>query len=229
MEKVKLIVKNNPKSPIAEAYRTLRTNLQFAGVGAEVKTIEITSTAPGEGKSTVLCNLGLALASTGKRIIVLGCDMRLPTIYKKLKLSNMIGITNVLSGKNSFEECLQQVDIEGKTLDVLTSGPCPPNPSEILGSVKMQKLMVELKEKYDYVLIDTPPVGMVTDAAVLSSYTDGVLLVVESGRHNPQAVQHAKALLENVHANVLGCVLNKVDVKKDKKYGYGYGYYASNE
>lgn len=227
MEKINLTAYNDPKSPVSEAYRTIRTNLQFAGVDKPLKTILLTSATPNEGKSTVIASLAIVMAQAGHKVVLLDCDFRNPTQHKMFGLPNK-GLSNCVATDGDYHEILQHIDQEN--LDILTSGPVAPNPSEILMSHKMSTLLERLKEEYDYVLIDTPPVMLVTDAAAISSKVDGIIMVV-AGKANPPSTEiMAKERLEQAGARILGCVLNKVEVAP-RKYGnsYGYGYYYGGQ
>lgn len=220
MEKIELAAFNDPKSPIAEAYRTVRTNLQFAGIDKTLKVIEITSTVPDEGKSTVIASLGIVMAQAGKKVLIIDCDFRNPTQHKIFKVRNK-GVSDCIATGGKFEDFRQGTGQEG--LDLFASGPVAPNPSELLTSEKMKTLLNELKESYDYILIDTPPVLPVTDAAAMSAQVDGVVLVVASGQNKPEEVQLAKRRLEQAKAPLLGCVLNKAKISGSSSYGYYYG------
>ena len=231
MEKINLTAYNDPKSPISEAYRSIRTNLQFIGVDKEVKIVEVTSAVPNEGKSTTIASLAIVMAQSGKKTLLVDCDFRNPTQHKLFGLKNK-GFSNCIATGGDFHGFIQQIDQEN--LDILTSGPVAPNPSEILMSKRMQEFLDEVRANYDYVLIDTPPVMPVTDAAVLSTKIDGVILVIESGADKPELAQAAKERLEQAGANILGCILNKVPVTNNRYgsnhgYGYGYGYYYGGE
>lgn len=221
MEEIKLIVENDPKSPIAETYRSIRTNLQFAGAGRELKYICFTSSVPGEGKSTTISNLALTLAQDGKKVLLVDCDLRKPVQHKIFGVINQ-GVTNCLAQDVPFAQVLHPEVFHN--LDLLTSGPVPPNPSELIGSEKMDQLLQQAGKGYDYVLIDLPPVLAVTDAALLGNLADGVVLVVHSGQVAPEEVQEAKKRLQAGKANILGVVLNGVP-RQHSGYGYGYGYY----
>ena len=175
MEKINLTAYTDPKSPVSEAYRTIRTNLQFAGVDKPLKTILLTSATPNEGKSTVIASLAIVMAQAGHKVVLLDCDFRNPTQHKMFGLPNK-GLSNCVATDGDYHEILQHIDQEN--LDILTSGPVAPNPSEILMSHKMSTLLERLKEEYDYVLIDKPPVMLVTDAAAISSKVDGIIMVV---------------------------------------------------
>lgn len=223
MAEIKLVTVKSPKSPAAEAYKTLRTNIQFSSFDHKVKTIVITSTGPSEGKTTTSCNLAITIAQSGKRTILLDCDMRNPKIHKVFELSNQSGISDVLIGEINFYEAVSKTEIEN--LYVLPSGTRPPNPAELLSSEKMKKFLESLKETYDYIIIDTPPIIIVTDAQILSKYADGCLLVVASAEADKSAAIRAKELMEKVDAKILGVVLNKLDTNRRGYYGYYYNYY----
>ncbi len=225
MEKIELAAFNDPKSPVAEAYRTVRTNLQFAGIDRALKVIEITSTVPDEGKSTVIASLGIVMAQAGKKTLIIDCDFRNPTQHKIFKVRNK-GVSDCIAAGGQFEDFRQATGQEG--LDLFPSGPVAPNPSELLTSEKMKSMLTELREVYDYILIDTPPVLPVTDAAALSSQVDGVVLVVASGQNKPEAVQLSKRRLEQAKAHLLGCVLNKAKIG-GSGYGNAYGYYYGGD
>lgn len=222
-----LITISNPKSPVAEAYRTLRTNIQFSNVDGELQTICVTSSGPGEGKSTTISNLAETFAQAGNKVVLLDCDLRKPHIHKIFKLVNTKGVTTLLSGQGKIEDVTQITESE---LTVITSGPIPPNPSELLGSKRMKNLLDDLKKIYDIILIDAPPVGLVTDAALLSAIVDGIILVVASGKTDIDGAKRAKQLLENVGARILGVTMTMIPVSKKGYYGYQYyGYYEENE
>ncbi len=221
MEEIKLIVQNDPKSPISETYRAIRTNLQFASAGKQMKYIAFTSSVPGEGKSTTISNIALTMAQDGKKVLLIDNDLRKPRQHKIFGLLNK-GLTNIIAMGTSFDEVVQKEVFPN--LDVLTSGPIPPNPSEMLGSDRMTEVLKEVKDKYDYILLDLPPVLAVTDAAIVGHMADGVVLVVRSGLTGPDEAKEAKKRLLAGHANILGVVLNGVPTEK-KGYGYGYYYY----
>ncbi|WP_035377852.1 CpsD/CapB family tyrosine-protein kinase [Fervidicella metallireducens] len=219
-----LIMHRKPKSPVAEAYRTLRTNIQFASFDKDIKTVVVTSSGPTEGKSTTAGNLAISMAEMGKKVLLIDCDLRRPSIHKKFKISNQEGLSNLLVENAKVE------DVAVKFMDnllILTSGKIPPNPAEMLSSNKMRNFISEMKEEFDFIILDTPPVIAVTDAQILSTMADGVLLVVSSGQAEREAVERSKTLLVNVGANILGVVLNKVEINSRR--GYGYYYYYGNE
>ena len=223
MEEVTLIANTDAKSPVSEAYRTIRTNIRFSNIaGRELKTILMTSATPDEGKSTTISNLGVVMAQAGHSVVVCDCDFRNPTQHKIFGLPNK-GLSNCVSTGGDIMELVQDTKIPN--LYVLTTGPVAPNPSELLGSQNMVDILEELKQHFDYVLVDTPPVMPVTDAAVVSGKVDGTILIVASGAVSPSIAVEAKTRLEQAGAHMLGVVLNKVDVAANSHYGYGYGYY----
>lgn len=222
-----LVVKDNPKSPISEAYRTLRSNIQFSSFDKEMQMMLITSSGPGEGKSTTCCNLALALAETGNSVLLMDCDLRKPSIHKKFKISNYTGLSNVIAGQTKFENAGHWYN---KSLCILTAGKIPPNPTEMLASKRMKAFLKESREVFRYIVLDAPPVIAVTDPQILSTMVDGVVLVVNSGVAEIEAAQRTKELLEHVNANIIGTVLNRVDVARKKGYyGSYYYYYGDNE
>lgn len=221
-----IIVMDKPKDPASEAYRTLRTNIQYSTLDSEVKTIVITSAGPGEGKSTTACNLASVIAQSGKKVLIVDADLRKPTIHKKLGLSNKVGLSNLLINDLEVETVAQNV---ASNMDALTAGVIPPNPSEVLASNKMTTFIKKLEEKYDTIIIDAPPVIAVTDAQILSTKVEGVLLVVSQGVANIDATVKAKELLLGVKANILGVVFNNVEHKKGSGYGNYYSYYSHDE
>lgn len=216
-----LIMENDFKSPASEAYRMLRTNVQFSSISREIKVIAITSSVPGEGKSTTACNYALSLAETGKKVLLIDCDLRKPTIHRKFKISNAAGLTNVLLGETTIENTLC---IVGSGLSILTAGTLPPNPAEVVGSKRMNDFLQKMEKLFDYIVIDTPPLLAVADGQIISSISDGVLLVVESKKTPKDSVLKSKELLTNAKANILGIILNKCEISHKKGYGYGYYY-----
>jgi capsular exopolysaccharide synthesis family protein len=222
MQKADLITIKDPKAPISEAYRTLRTNIQFSSFDKKIQTIMLTSSGPGEGKSTTASNLAVVMAESGANTIIIDCDQRKPRLHKVFLTSNQTGLSDVLAGKEKFEDAVKDVGVPNLTL--LTSGTRPPNPAELMASRKMGKFIEELKERFEYIIIDTPPVIAVTDAQLLSRYADGCLLVLASSQVDREAAMKAKQLLEKVNANILGTVLNKLEVKEKGYYGYYYYY-----
>ena len=216
---IELITSKNPKSPISEAYRTVRTNLQFSNIDCNLKVIGITSSGPAEGKTTTASNLAETFAQTGKKVLIIDADLRKPRVHKVFNVSNQRGLTNVLVDFSLLDDVLQH---GGTNVHILTSGPIPPNPSELLASKTFDQLLLKLQEQYDVIIVDTPPVGLVTDAAILSTKLNGMILVTASGKANIDNVKHAKELLEQVNANILGCIMTMMPVNKKDYYGYHY-------
>lgn len=213
------IVDKKPKSIAAETYRVLRTNIQYSSFDNKVKAIVITSSEPGEGKSTTAGNLAISFAQAEQKTIIVDCDLRKPSLHKKFKISNISGLSDVLIGKKNLEEATYRFNDK---MDILTSGKIPPNPSEMLGSRAMSKLIDVLKEKYDIIILDTAPLQAVTDAQILSTKADGVILVVRAESTKKESVIQAKSLLDKVGAKILGTVLNGMENTR-KKYYYYYG------
>lgn len=220
MAEIDFITHYDSRSPVAEAYRAIRTNLQFSGAGKTLKTIVFTSAIPNEGKSTTVANLAITIGQDDKKILLIDCDMHKSVIHRRFSLLNR-GLSNCFAEDLPLKEVIQ-ADVF-PNLDIVTSGPIPPNPAELLGSKKMKALLQEAAEMYDYVFLDMPPVLAVTDAVLMSSQTDGTILVLGSGDISPDEGKQAKELLEKVHANILGVILNKVP--QHHKSGYYYYYY----
>ena len=206
-----LLVDKEPKSSAAESYRGLRTSLEYSSIDKELKHIVVTSSEPGEGKSTVVCNLSSVIAQNNKKVIILDCDLRRPTIHKKFGISNSIGLTEYIVGKNDLNSIIQELN---ENLNIITSGRIPPNPSEVLSSKTMENLLKVLSERYDYIILDTPPLTVVTDSQILAGKCDGTILVVRAEATSKESIIKAYKELEKVRANVLGSVLN--GIKGDK-------------
>lgn len=219
----KIVTHHDPKTPAAEAFRVLRTNLQFMGLDTPLKSILLTSATPGEGKSTVAANMAVAFAQSGARVCLVDADLRRPMVAKMFQLDNWVGMTSALVGQSTVEASLQATVVEG--LWAMPSGPIPPNPAELLGSARMAKLVAELEERFDMVIVDTPPLLAVTDACVLAPKVGGVLLVTRSGQVDRRQVQRAKESLVAVKANMLGVVLDGVNNEQNQ--GYYYYYYGA--
>jgi capsular exopolysaccharide synthesis family protein len=226
----KLVARDAPKSASSEAYRTLRTNVGFMARTNELKLISIASPSMGEGKTTTTANLAIALAQTGKRVIVVSCDLRKPRLHRFFGLTNDIGVTSVLRDGRSVPEVAQQIP-GMNNLRVIASGPIPHNPAELLGSPEMEVLLQDLRRFADYVLIDTAPVLVVSDALSLAPKTDGVLLVVDASTTMRGAVRATKEQLELVGSNIVGAVFNNFDPSRAKMYygSYRYHFYSAYE
>lgn len=217
----KLAAASDPKSPIAEAYRTLRTNIQFASIDKELKTLMVTSTGPEEGKSTTISNLAIVTAQSDLNVLLVDADLRKPTIHHTYLVSNQKGLSTVVAGRDSFDDAISETNIQN--LWVIPSGPIPPNPAELLNSVRMNSFIREAKERFDMVLFDAPPVLAVTDAQVLAAKVDGTVLVIKASSTPREQVAKAKTQLMNVKANLLGTVLNSKDMKREGNFYYYYG------
>lgn len=215
-----------PKSPATESYRTLYTNIQFSALDHSIRTITITSPGASEGKSTTAINLAVTYAQTGKQVLLVDMDLRKPRIHKYLNLPNNCGLTNVLVSRMELDEAVHAVK---ENFSVLTTGPLPPNSVELLSSKAMTTFYDNMLERYDVIIYDTPPIGIVTDAALLAAKTDATLLVVASGRTNIELSKQAKINLENVNANLLGTVITMVPTNVSKYSGYQYYSYAEEE
>lgn len=224
MEGINLIAHNDLKNPATEAYRVIRTSIQFAQAGKELQTIALTSCTPNEGKSTTIANLAVVLTQAGKSVLLIDCDMRNPTVHKNFNLSNKVGLSSCISMGTALSDAVQKTSIEG--LYALTGGVIPPNPSELLGSEQMKNVLQRAKEQYDYVLIDTPPVMPVTDALIVSRFVDGMILVIASAEIKVEMARDVKKQLQHAGANILGVVLNKV---RSEHHGYGYYYYYGSK
>lgn len=218
-----LVALSQPHSAAAEAYRTLRLNIQFASPDRPLHTLLATSTSPDDGKSTTIANLAITLAQTGHRTILVDADLRRPSLHRLFGLQNEHGLTSLMlvNGDKNAANTVQRTSVEN--LAVLTSGPLPPNPSELLSSRRMAEVIEGLQGAAEYVLFDTPPVIAVSDAAVLAPQVDGCLLVINAGRTKRDLARRAKATLEKVNANIVGVVLNNA-----KEEG-GYSYYGEGK
>ncbi len=216
-----LIVHLDPQSTRAEAFRQLRTNLQFIDIDRPPRSIVVTSSLPSEGKTTTTCNLAIALAQAGLRVALVEADLRRPRLADYLGVVGAIGLTDVLIGRSSLDDVVQPWGADG-SLRVLASGPTPPNPSELLGSRQMQDLLKELERSHDLVLIDAPPLLPVTDGAILAQQASGAILVLRAGKTTKEQATRAVESLRTVGAHVYGAVLNMVPTKGPDAYKYGY-------
>lgn len=208
------------KSPEAEAFRMLRTNLQFTALDKEIRTISITSTGPEEGKSTIIANLAIIMAQANKKVLLVDCDLRKPVQHKIFEQSNLVGLTNILAGTKKIEDAIIETNTPG--LSLLTSGPVPPNPAELLSSEKMQQFIEQIKTQYDHVLFDCPPALAVTDPVILSTKVDGVIFVIGAGRSKVDKIKEVHDRLKKAKANILGVVLNNVQYRGQDYYYYYY-------
>nr|WP_317853487.1 CpsD/CapB family tyrosine-protein kinase [Neobacillus sp. Marseille-Q6967] len=214
----KLVASFDPKSPIAEQYRTIRTNIQYSSVDEELKAIMVTSTGPAEGKSTTVANLAVVFAQQGKKVLIVDADLRRPTVHYTFNRNNIYGFTTVLTKQTTLLNAVEATDEEN--LYILTSGPIPPNPAELLSSKSMEQFIEEAKQEFDIVLFDSPPLLAVADPQILANQCDGSILVVFSGRTEIDQAKKAKELLENAQGKLLGVVLNHQEIAKDNYYYY---------
>jgi polysaccharide biosynthesis transport protein len=219
----RLLTSEKGGGSLLESYRVLRSNVRFAAVGEPLNSIMVTSTAPGEGKSMTSCNLAIAMALDGKRVILVDADLRRPTVHEKFGMRNTPGLTNVLVGALPLDKALQDTEIEN--LQILASGPIPPNPAELLNSNAMIQVQEQLKQRAEVVIFDSPPCLSVADAQVMSSTVDGVIYVVQLGSTKKSALRHGHELLRQAQARVLGIVYNKLQVD-NRRSDYYYGYYS---
>lgn len=218
--KRKLVVKNDPKSPVSEQYRTIRTNIQFSTVDGDIRTLMLTSSGPGEGKSTTAANLATVFAQQGTKVLLVDADMRKPTVHYTFSLTNTIGLTTVLTKQTDLFDAVTQID--SSNLFVLPCGPIPPNPAELLSSRSMDEFVESALSEYDMVLFDSPPVLVVTDAQLLANKCDGTVLVVSSNFTEKENALKAKEQLTTSKAKLLGVILN--NKKQDQsQYYYYYG------
>lgn len=207
---------------VVEAYKTIRTNLMFVLSQESQKRLVISSAMAGEGKSTTSINVAIAFSQLGNRVLLIDADLRKPTVSKKLKLPNTKGLSSVLVGFSEPSEVVQSIY---PNFDVMTSGPIPPNPSELLDSKSMSLLLDTLQEHYDYIMLDTPPINIVSDPLILAAKASGIILVVQDGVTTHDQLKKALHVIEFANVNLLGTILNGSKGKNKKKYQYRYHYY----
>jgi capsular exopolysaccharide synthesis family protein len=220
-----LVTHLDPLSLISEAFKIARTNIEFSSIDTALRTVAITSSNQSEGKTITICNLAIAYAQIGRKVLLIDADLRRPTIHKLFGLSNRRGLTNVLISGQPYAEYVQPTLTEN--LAVLTSGPVPPNPAELLMSISLARLLDRMKQDFDLILFDCPPIGAVTDAAIIATKVDGMIYVVRAGKVDRKQLQRASNLLKQVKARVLGYVLNGISPDTDDYYRYYY-YYDQN-
>ncbi|MEN2369929.1 CpsD/CapB family tyrosine-protein kinase [Leuconostoc lactis] len=224
MDGARLIAAAEPKNPVSEQFRTIRTNIDFASVAkGNVKTLLVSSPLPSEGKSTITANLAVVYAQQGKRVLLVDTDLRRPTVARTFGVTDNHGLTNYLADVNSDAGSIIR-HTKMATLDVVASGPVPPNPAELLASSRMTNLIAELRQRYDLVIFDVPPFLMVTDAQVLMSKMDGIAVVVSERQTTKGALQRTTDMLKLADAPVLGFIYNDPTRRKNSGTGYGYGY-----
>lgn len=213
-----VITMSEPKSINSEQYRTIRTNIEFSSVDTEVKSLLITSAGPEEGKSTTAANLAVVFAQQGKKVLLIDADLRKPTVHFTFKLDNGTGLTSLLLQQIPFQKAVLRA--EEANLDILTSGPIPPNPAELLSTGAMRDLLSEASAVYDKVILDTPPVLAVADTKILGSYTDGAIMVISSGKTDKEKAAKAKEALDYCPCKLLGAVMNGKKQTKHADYAY---------
>ena len=214
----KLIASLDPKSPISEQYRTIRTNIQYSSIDQELRVLMVTSSGPGEGKSTSAANLAVVFAQLGKKVLLVDADLRKPTAHRTFGVNNLFGFTSVITKQATLGKTV--LETEEKDLYLLTSGPVPPNPAELLSSKLMEQFIEEAKEVFDYVIFDTPPLLAVADPQIIANKVDGAIFVISSGRTEIDQAKKAKELLENAQSKLLGVVLNNKEMKSNDYYYY---------
>lgn len=216
-----LIVHTDPKALVSEAFRNMRTNVHYSNVDKELKIIQITSSQQGEGKSTIVANYATTLAQSGKKVLIIDCDLRRPRIHKIFGTPNINGLINVLMRENELDRSIKYTKVEG--VFVLVAGPVPPNPSEMLESKRMGEIIDAARGIFDIVILDSSPVQPVTDALITSKHADGTIVVVALEETQKEALKKTVESLENVDANIIGTVVNKANIKRGH---YGYGGYS---
>lgn len=209
------IVDKLPKSITAESYRSLRTNIQYSSIDKQVKTLVVTSSNAGEGKSTVAGNLAYTFFQNGKIVLIIDCDLRKPSLHRKFNVSNEEGLTDVLVGTSKLNNVMKKID---DNLYLLTTGTLPPNPAEIIGSNTMENFLEQCKINFDYIILDTPPILPVTDSKLLAIKADATVVVVRSEISKSKHVSQAFKELEKVNANIIGTILNDVEMYSEKLY-----------
>ena len=221
------IDKLDAKSPIVEAYRSVRTSIEYSNLDAKLKIILVTSTQQNEGKSTVASNLAISFSKLpNKKILLIDADLRNPSIHRVFSIGNSDGMMSILKGDKDLKSTVYNLN---ENLDILTTGVIPPNPDEILVTDKMKEFIQQIKEKYDYIFIDSPPIGIISDASLLSQLSDGVIFVISSGEVETDFAKLAKEKLMNVDAKILGAVLNKYESHNDDYRYYYSEYYGARK
>lgn len=216
-----LITHKKPKAVVSEKFRGIRSNILFSTADVDVQTLLVTSDKPSSGKSTVSANIAITYAQAGFKTLLIDGDMRKPTQHYIFNQNNITGLSNLIINKNTFEEAVHATEVSN--LDVLTSGPIPPNPSELIGSTNMLDIFEELKQQYDFILVDTPPVSTVTDAQLIGELTKNAVYIIDVENNNKESVKKGKELLEKSGTKILGAVLNKAPLDKSSSSYYYYG------
>ncbi|PGY12659.1 CpsD/CapB family tyrosine-protein kinase [Bacillus sp. AFS031507] len=214
----KLVTAIDPKSPISEHYRTIRTNIQYSSIDQEIRAIMVTSSGPAEGKSTTAANLAVTFAQLGKKVLLVDADLRKPTVHHTFGVNNLFGFTTVLTKQRALEKTV--LETGEQDLYILTSGPIPPNPAELLSSKSMEQFIEDAKAEFEYIIFDTPPLLAVADPQILANQCDGSILVVYSEKTEIEPAKKAKELLANAQSKLLGVVLNHKEAKSGDYYYY---------
>ncbi|MEG0669134.1 MAG: CpsD/CapB family tyrosine-protein kinase [Clostridium sp.] len=212
------IVEKEPRSSYAESFRSIKTNIKYSAFGKDKKVILITSANPGEGKSTTASNLALTLSMDNKKVILLDCDLRRPTIHKSFNISGLVGLSELIIEEKELGEVITKYN---ENLDIIPAGNIPPNPAELLASEQMQNVLDELRLMYDYIIVDTTPLGVVADAQILTSKTDGTILVARQSKTKKDKLTNCKKMVEQVNGKIIGVIINRVN-QNGKDYYYYY-------
>lgn len=227
-ENAKLISELHPNSPITESFKMFRTNLGYTGIDGKQQVILFTSSTSEEGKTTSICNLAITYAQAGKKTLLVECDLRKARVHELFGIEQTPGLTNVLAGKETLDQVIKQADGIAN-LDIVTAGPLPPSPSEILDSDMFKTFIEGVRLMYDVILLDAPPVLVVTDALTLNKVVDGIVLVVASSETKKKTLKRAKKSLDQIGAKVLGALITKADLRKGQYFDYTYdSYYTGN-
>ena len=216
-----LITNDKPKSTISEKFRSIRSNIVFSRANNEIRDVLITSEKPGAGKSTIAANIAVTYAQAGYKTLIIDGDMRKPSQHYIFDVTNQNGLSNLIIGRTMRHEALKQTEIGN--LDILSSGPVPPNPSELIGSQKFATIYQMLLEDYDFIVLDTPPVTTVTDAQIYARTVDNTILIIDVEKNDRNEVKNAQKLIENTGSHIIGTVLNKTKATKSSSYYYYYG------
>ncbi|MGM1387809.1 CpsD/CapB family tyrosine-protein kinase [Bacillus cereus group sp. BceL293] len=214
-----LIAHQKSKSPIAEQYRNIRTNVEFAAIDTNIRSLMVTSANPSEGKTTTTANLAVVFAQQGKKVLLIDAEMRKPAMHQMFQMNNIFGLTNVLTHNDRFEKCVQQTSVDN--LHFLPCGPIPPNPAELLGSNSMKELLEKVYGMYDLVILDLPPMLAVADAQIMANQCDASILVIRSEVTKKEDAVKAKGLLQSAKGKLLGVVLNDCEREENLYYYYG--------
>lgn len=210
-------IMSNPRSSYAESFRQIKTNIKYSSIDKDKKILLITSAEPGDGKSTIAANLAETLSQDNKKVLLMDCDLRRPIIHKFFKISGQVGLTDILIGEIDSSKAIVKVN---ENLHVLPSGKKPPNPAEVLGSDEFERNIREFSQNYDYIIVDTAPLGVVADSQILASKVDGTILVANYGKTKREKLLEGKELIEQVSGNLMGVIINRAKEKRSKYYYY---------